>query len=170
MRQRAEPAVGRALGHGRARQLAQARVERGADVGDRRRRGVGREQARRAHQRLGVFLVAQMADGDELGVARRVRRAQRRRRLDDHPRLGPARVVEPRQCRFLQHDDPAGTLERMPGSRVNVEVAIEVGAGQDDDDRQRRTARARAGDRGRRAARVQGDEQVAGVVARRANR
>ena len=57
-------------------------------------------------------------------------------------RLG---VVEARQSRFLQHDDAAGTLERMPGSRVNVEVAIEVGAGQDDDDRQRPAgARARA--------------------------
>ena len=50
-------------------------------------------------QRRRVLLVAQVADGDEVGVARRARRAQRRRRLDDHDRLGAAGGVEPRQAR-----------------------------------------------------------------------
>ena len=111
-------------------------VERGADVGDRRRDRVAGEQPRRAQQRLGILLVAQVADGDELGVAGRARRVQCRRRLDDDDRLGAARAVEPDQAlRSCSTTMRLAHSSECRAPRVNVEIAIEVGAGQHQRDR-----------------------------------
>ena len=119
------------------------------------------QAARRRHQGERILLVAQMADGDEVGVARRPLDDERRRRLDDDARFRPAGGIEAAKTRLLQHDQSAGTLQRMLRVGVPVEVAIEVGPGEHEHERRLRATGAKARDRLRRAARMQGDQQVA---------
>ena len=118
-----------------------------------------------------VLLVAQMADRDELGVAGRARRAQRRRRLDDHHAPWRGSRVEPRQAP-LPAARRRGWHTRANAGQPRQRRGRDRGRCRSARRRSARpagAARQRAIDVGR-AARVQGDQQVGGRRRRRAPR
>ena len=161
MRQTAEPAVMRAGPCGGLRGFAQRGVERGSDVIDVDAL-VSTQQPRGFKQGLWPFFVSQVAHHHRPQVGGGFdQRLAARARLEHHATLATQRFGQRQRSLLLQHDEPVRQRQRTLGIGVESDVPIKVGSGQ----RQHQRAigmRARPrGHRGRRAAGVQGQQQIA---------